>query len=156
MKYTYDICLEDSWLEFYIDQFKQAKEGYCKALRDLNNIVYEKDKPVATKIFISDYYKQDDPHNKAELWKEISEYIKENECVGWEYQWLDEKWVDVNTDPYDDYENLTVSYTVYATISGDKDNVEETLEYKQQLALVERLYIELMEAKNTVDNKVKQ
>ena len=152
MEFEYNISLKDTWLEFRLNQWQEAKSRYQDALRTLNNLDADLSKPVATKTFTEDYHLSDCPMYKAKFWKEVADYIKEKESdSNWEYSYLAQDVVDANTDPYDDYELPCTQWKVYATISGDKPDVRETLEYKEQLGLVQMLYNELMTMKDRLE-----
>lgn len=154
-KYPFDINLEDSWLAYDIHKFNEVRNNYQVALRDLGNIKWEKDKPVAVKSFVLDYYQDSDSHYLAGFWKEIADYIDSKESDTWEFSRLKNEEIDVNDDPYEDYEMLTTKYTVYAILSGDKPNPEETEEYREQLSLVDYYHKELMQIKANLDRKLK-
>lgn len=154
-KYPFNINLEDSWLAYDIQKFNEVRNNYQVALRDLNNIQWEANKPVAVKSFVLKYYLDDDPHYLADFWMEIADYIDSKESDTWEFSSLENEEIDVNDDPYEDYEMLTTKYTVYAILSGDKPNPEETEEYRARLSLVDYYHKELMQIKARLDCKLK-
>lgn len=154
-KYPFDINLEDSWLAYDIHKFNEVRNNYQVALRELNNIEWEQDKPVAVKSFVLNYYRGDDPHYLAGFWKEIADYIDSKESDSWKFSGLNSEQINVNDDPYEDYEMLTIKCTVYAILSGGKPNPEETEEYRTQLSLVDHYHKELMQIKVRLDCKLK-
>lgn len=154
-KYPFNINLEDSWLAYDIQKFNEVRNNYQVALRDLNSIEWEKDMPVAVKSFVVQYDCANDPHYLAGFWKEIADYIDSKESDTWKFSSLENEEIDVNDDPYVDYEMLTTKYTVYAILSGDKPNPEETEEYREQLSLVDHYHKELMQIKARLDRKLK-
>ena len=154
-RYPFDINLEDSWFAYDIQKFNEVRNNYQVALRELNNIECEQGKPVAVKSFVLNYYRDGDPHYLAGFWKEIVDYIDSKESDTWKFSSLEDEVIDVNDDPYVDYEMLTTKYTVYAILSGDKPNPEETEEYMAQLSLVDYYHKELMQIKASLDRKLK-
>jgi len=153
-KFPIDIKLKDSWFEWEYNKFKQLLEIYHTERRKLENIQHEATKPIPCKSWIKCYFFGDEPAQLASLWTEIDTYIKEQSAKeGWTYSHIDTEKVDVNTDPYDDYENLTDQYTVYAVVENEED-FRESEEYVLQEEVVEKLYNEVMEYKNRIDEKL--
>ena len=153
-KFPIDIKLKDSWFEWEYNKFKQLLEIYHTERRKLENIQHEATKPIPCKSWTKCYFLGDEPAQLASLWTEIDTYIKEqSDKDGWTYSHIDTEKVDVNTDPYDDYENLTDQYTVYAVVEN-KEDFRESEEYVLQEGVVEKLYNEVMEYKNRIDEKL--
>ena len=151
-----DIKLKDSWFEWEYDKFKQLLSSYHTERRKLEDIQHEATKPIPCKSWTKCYFLGDEPSHLASLWTEINNYIEEqSDKEGWTYSYIDKEKVDVNTDPYDDYENLTDQYTVYAVVEN-KEDFRESEEYKQQEKIVQGLYNEVMEYKNRIDKKLVQ
>ncbi|AUR87539.1 hypothetical protein NVP1101O_128 [Vibrio phage 1.101.O._10N.261.45.C6] len=155
-EFEWDIKLDDSWFEYDYTKFQDKLKEYRKQRSVLNDIEHEATKPVACKSWTKDYYFGDEPKNKAQLWAEISEYIEEeSKKEGWTYCNTETEMIDVNTDPYDDYEQLTPMYTVYAFVDKGGD-FRECLEYKTQYNVVSGLYAEVIELKSKIDMKLKE
>lgn len=149
------IELEDSWFEWEYNKFQELLKSYREALNELESIEHEATKPTPCKSWIKDYYYGDEPCNMVMLWTQIFNYIKDNsEKEGWTYSHLSTEQVDVNTDPYDEYENLTDEYTVYAVVEKE-DDFKEGLLYKQQKDYVQKLYNEVISFKQRLDDKLK-
>jgi len=155
-KYPWEIELEDHWFEWEYGKFNEKLGQYRVERRKLEDLVHESTAPIPCKSWTKDYFFGDRPSNMASLWGEINDYISE-QCKkeGWTYSHIETTLVDVNTDPYDDYENLTDCYTVYAIVEKQED-FRESEEYVTQERVVNILYGEVMELKKRIDDKLKK
>lgn len=151
----WDIKLNDTWFEWEYGKFKEVLQVYNKERGKLENLEHEATKPIPCKSWIKCYFYGDEPDNLAKLWTDISKYIESQSVKdGWEYSHIETEQVDVNTDPYDEYENLTAKYTVYAIVASSED-FRESEEYVNQKMVVQKLYNKVMEYKNRIDKKLK-
>lgn len=140
--------------EYFYTEYKRVLDLYHAERFKLENLVHESTKPVPCKSWTKCYVYGEELSYMANLWTEINNYVQEiNEKDGWEYSYIETEKVDVNKDPYDDYENLTNKYTVYATVKNTED-FRETEDYVKQHELVSELYNEVMELKNRIDSKL--
>lgn len=153
-EFPWDIKLNDTWLEFDYNKFKEALDTYQTERRKLENLTYDATKPIPCRSWLEDYDYGDQPSYQAKMWVEINDYIEENQKKdGWDYVDLVKEEIDVNTDPYDDYEYLTTKYTVYATVENEED-FTQCEEYQSQYKYVEQLYKEVMDLKGRIDKKL--
>lgn len=150
-----DIKLEDHWFEWKYRQWQSTLERYRQAKDTLDSISYEHTKPIPCKTWTKCFFYGDQPENLAKLWTEIDTYIKEqSNKEGWEYSHTETEEIDVNDDPYDDYEHLTEQYTVYAVVENIED-FKQSEEYVAQETIVKKCYDEVMELKSKIDEKLK-
>jgi len=153
-KFPWEIKLQDTWFEWEYGKFQEILNKYKVERNKLENLEHEATKPIPCKSWIKCYFYGDEPSKMASLWAEIDEYIREQYTKdGWTYSHIETEQVDVNTDPYDDYENLTDKYTVYAVAENTED-FRLSQEYIQQEAYVQKLYDEVMEFKGRIDKKL--
>ena len=155
-EFPWDIKLEDSWFEWTYGKYQEVIKQYNSARIKLENLEHEATKPIPCKSWVKDYFFGDEPAHMATLWSEIDEYIKEqSKKDGWTYSHVGTEQIDVNDDPWDDYENLTNQYTVYAIVEN-KEDFKESNEYQTQYKAVKVLYEEVMMHKNRIDAKLKK
>jgi hypothetical protein len=110
-------------------------------------------KPVPCRSWTKCYFYGNEPQNQAKMWGEIAQYIEDNTKEGWVYSHLETEEVDVNTDPYCDYEDLTDQYTVFAYVENGED-FKQCEEYLAQESVVQNLYEEVLEFKGRIDTKL--
>lgn len=154
-EFPWEIKLDDHWFEYDYNKFKEAVDNYNIERRKLEDMEHEATAPIPCKSWIKDYFYGGQPDYQAKMWNEINDYINENEKKdGWTFVDLHKEQVDVNTDPYDEYENLTTKYTVYATVENDED-FRECEAYQTQYQYVQHLYNEAIKLKTRIDKKLK-
>lgn len=154
-EFPIEIKLKDSWFEGKYNKLQQLLVEYRKQRRKLEDIQHEATKPIPCKSWTKCYHYGDEPEHLASMWAEINDYIKEHSIKeGWTYSHIETTKVDVNTDPYDDYEHLTDMYTVYAIVENGED-FRESEEYCKQEDVVRQLYNECMQLKDKIDKKLK-
>ncbi len=155
-KFPWEIKLNDTWFEWEYGKFQEKLEQYHIERRKLEDLIHEATAPIPCKSWTKCYFYGDEPANMASLWKEIDGYIiEQSKNEGWTYSHIETNIVDVNTDPYCDYENLTDCYTVYAVVEKQED-FRESEEYVSQECIVQQLYGEVMEFKKRIDGKLKK
>lgn len=153
-EFPWEVKLDDTWFEWEYGKFKEVLKHYHTERRKLENLEHEATKPIPCKSWVKDYFYGDEPSKMASLWAEIDKYINEQSVKdGWIYSHIETEQVDVNTDPYDEYENLTDRYTVYAVVENAED-FRESEEYVQQKAVVQKYYKEVLEFKGRIDKKL--
>ena len=155
-KFPWEIKLNDTWFEWEYGKFQEKLQQYHTQRRALEELEHEATKPIPCKSWTKCYFYGDEPSNMASLWAQITHYISEqSQKEGWTYSHIETEQVDVNRDSYDDYENLTDQYTVYAVVENTED-FRESEEYVTQEKAVQLLYAEVMELKGRVDKKLKK
>lgn len=152
-EFPWDIKLQDSWFEWEYGKFTEVLSSYRAERKKLEDMEFDATKPIPCKSWVKCYFFGDEPKNLAVMWGEINQYIKDNTKEGWVYSHIETTQVDVNNDPYDDYENLTDQYTVFSYVDKAED-FKECKEYKTQEAVVQKLYEEVMEFKGRIDKKI--
>jgi hypothetical protein len=153
-RFPTSVSLNDTWFEWEYSKFKDVLGRYHTERNKLENIEHEVTKPIPCKSWTKDYHYGDIPSNMATLWSQITHYIDEqSQKEGWAYSHIETEQVDVNTDPYDDYENLTDCYTVYAVVENAED-FRSSEEYLTQEKYVQQLYEEVVELKERIDTKL--
>ncbi|AUR91573.1 coil containing protein [Vibrio phage 1.161.O._10N.261.48.C5] len=154
-EFPWDIKLEDTWFEWEYGKYLELIKQYNSERIKLENLEHEATKPIPCKSWVKAYFYGDEPSHMAILWSEIDEYIKEqSKKGGWTYSHIETEQIDVNNDPWDDYENLTDQYTVYAIVES-KEDFKESNDYQSQYKVVKSLYEEVITLKNSIDGKMK-
>lgn len=154
-KFPNTIKLEDSWFEYDYNAWMNLLSEYHKARKMLEDILHDTIKPIPCKSWTKCYIYGNEPKNLAEMWNEINNYIEDQSNKGgWIYSHIGTQEVDVNTDPYDDFENLTEKYTVYAVVES-KEDFRQSEEYLVQESITQELYNKVMELKDRIDERLK-
>ncbi|QIW90238.1 hypothetical protein OLCHANIL_00141 [Vibrio phage V05] len=135
----------DQWLEYALQKFEDAKSQYLKAVATANAFSWKKEEPVLVKTFFMEYGGDSDPRYLLEFWSEVNAYIDEHTSDDWQFCSIEENEYDANDDPYEDYEMLSTSIAVYATVKGDDYTQSE--EYRALKDDVDRCLEHLLECK---------
>lgn len=124
-----------SILQHLHSDYLLAKSSYKECLEELRAMEDIKKDEILVKSWSEDLFSLSDPRDKAELYKQISEYIKTNSSEDWVFSRLEEE-EETEYDHYDDYPTEVVVFNLYAYIKTE-DSLKNTDVYKQQVKRVE-------------------
>lgn len=128
--------LSDSGFEYAVHNYVEQRKNFQEALHNVVEVFSIKSKSVPVKTFINN---ASDAADQLAFWQEVNDFIKLHENDNWIFDNLVKDVTDLNNDPYDDYEDLYETVTVYAYIkSDDQPTTEEQQNALNYLSTCER------------------
>lgn len=133
-------------LEYYHSEFLRWKEIYTQYLEDLRACTIPSNKEILVKSWEINMIDFQEPHQKADFYKEISEYVESNTSDSWVFSRMYEEGV-LSDEPYEDFApEYYHTVDLYVFVKTEDALLQSDL-YKNKVKLVEDALEKLEQSK---------